>query len=304
MCYFPIIAEIDTTSGRIKFTPEGNLKLPCGKCKECISKRAVEWGLRARHEISCHKENCFLTLTYDNENVPPITDIKEEFQKFIKRLRKKIKSKIRYMVSHEYGAIKYRPHHHAIIFGYDPENQKFLKQTKSKEKIFTSEIISKIWGKGYHSIGTANEKTAYYIASYALKGSKHTYTDINGEIKTISDCMDVSKRPAIGLEYFKKNYQQLIDTEIILPRYYRKKLEKIDEQLFGIYEDNLTLKFKIRDSYELYAKYMITKQIQFDNEYRTETKINNFTNSIHETILKQNLDKYNDMAIKPHKEKL
>ena len=188
MCLFPQKAELNEFGTGVNFTPEGDLKLPCGKCSECISKRSVEWATRARHEISTHYENCFITLTYDNENLLSIFVVKTEFQKFMKRLRKHLKHKVRYMVSHEYGSNTFRPHHHAIIFGYTPKDQKFLKHTSKGEAIYTSEEISKLWKHGFHSIGNANEKTAYYIASYALKGKKHKLTDpTTGETVEVSD---------------------------------------------------------------------------------------------------------------------
>lgn len=270
MCFFPTTAQ-SQEFGKPKLNPEGDLTLPCGKCSECISKRSIEWSLRARHEISLHNENCFLTLTYNDEYLPNSNDpIKHEFQKFIKRLRKKIKKKIRYMVSHEYGSNTKRLHHHAIIFGYDPLNQKFLKTTKSGESIFTSTDIDSLWGLGHHSIGSANAKTAYYIASYALKGKKHQITDLaTGEIKTVTDSMDVSKRPAIGYIYFDKNQKQLVNTNQMLPRYYLKRLQIQNPDLYEIYENKRSEKLLSRSSYELRAKYIIDSSKNLKNEFRT-----------------------------------
>lgn len=271
MCFFPIKAQKDALHG-IKITNEGDIRLPCGKCSECIKKRSIEWATRCRHEISLHDENCFLTLTYDEKHLPPeFTDIKLEFKKFMKRLRKKLKKKLLYIVSHEYGSKTFRPHHHAIIFGWNPKNQKFLKTTGKDCNLFTSPDVENIWKKGYHSIGTANEKTAYYIASYALKGKKRILTHpVTGEHNELSDCMDVSKRPAIGLEYFKQNYIQLTDSKESLPRYYVKQLEKLFPEIHSHYESNQQFNFKNRSHTEIYAKYINDKQKldNADTEYR------------------------------------
>lgn len=286
MCLFPISANIDECN-RIKFTKEGSLKLPCGKCTECISKRSIEWATRARHEISLHNDNTFITLTYNQENLPSIFLVKIEFQKFIKRLRRHLKRPIRYMVSHEYGSKTFRPHHHAIIFGYNPEEQKFLKNTDKGEKIFTSAELTKLWQHGYHSIGTANERTAYYIASYSLKGKKHNLPDpITGELVAVSDCMDVSKRPAIGYNYFIDNYTQMVDSNAILPRYYIKKLKDLNPFLHEHYENERTTTFKTRSSHELYAKFVIDQQkSNVKSEFReTEPNLENET-----TYYKNNL---------------
>jgi len=261
MCLFPIRASLQPDGGTPQFNPEGELKLPCGKCRECVSKRALEWATRARHEISEHSENSFITLTYNPENLPSQFIIKTDFQKFIKKLRKKLKSKIRYMVSYEYGSQKFRPHMHAIIFGYSPKNQKFLKQTSSGFPLFTSQDVEKLWDKGYHSIAEANEKTAYYIASYALKGRKKTiYNEITGEEHEVADTMDVSKRPAIGLNFLMKNAEQLVNSGEIIPRYYQKKMEVHFPELFEEYQNKVAAQIKNRSSGELYAKFTIDSQ--------------------------------------------
>lgn len=255
----------------IKIHQDGNLKLPCGKCSECISLRAVEWATRARHEISLHEENCFLTLTYNDEHLPSHLLVKDPFQKFLKRLRKKLKRPIRYMVSHEYGSKFYRPHHHAIIFGYNPQNQKLFKTTPSGEKLFTSTEIESLWGFGYHSIGTANEKTAYYIASYALKGKKHNITLPNGEIITVSDQFNASSRPAIGLDYLIANQKQIVHSGTPVPRYYSKKLELLNPDLYNQHKDTQASNLKDRSHREIHAKYMLDKykKSSLDNEFRS-----------------------------------
>ena len=202
MCLSPISAALNPEGGRPTITSEGNLKLPCGKCVECISRRASEWATRAEHEIAEHDENCFLTLTYDDENLPGKYIVKEDFQKFMKKLRKKTGKKLQFMVSYEYGERTARPHMHAIIFGYNPPNQEYLRDTLSGYPLFASDSVSELWGKGYHSIAEANAQTAYYIASYALKGKSKVIfdADLNKEVE-VHDQMDASKKPAIGLKY-------------------------------------------------------------------------------------------------------
>lgn len=293
MCLFPVRAE-PQEFGRPKLDTEGSILLPCGKCSECISKRAMEWALRARHEISDHDENCFLTLTYDDDNLPSFLIVKDKFKEFMKRLRKKVvppcpydkklepelhkewirKNGIRYMVSHEYGGQTGRPHHHVIIFGYNPPNQKYLHDAPSGASLFTSEEIGLLWPHGYHSIGEANEKTAYYIASYSLKSCSHLVTNPeNGEIHKVSDSMDSSKCPAIGLEYFKRNVKQLLDTETFLPRYYQKILEREYPDLFEQYQNDRLLQIgeaPQRGAHQKLAKYVKTTQQQQEskNTYR------------------------------------
>nr|WAE43594.1 MAG: replication initiator protein [Microviridae sp.] len=292
MCLFPTRC-LTQEFGRPKPSSEGDLLLPCGKCTECLKKRSAEWATRARHEISCHKENSFITLTYNQETVPAISEIKLEFQRFIKRLRKYLKRPIRYMVSHEYGSTTFRPHHHAIIFGYDPKNQKPLKTTSRGSQIFRSDELEKLWTLGFSSIGVANEKTAYYIASYALKGKTHTFCDPNsGTDIVVNDCMDASKRPAIGYEYFNRNQDQLVNSGEILPRYYIKKLQLNNPTLHEHYENERCVNFKSRSSHELLAKYTIDLQKTNNNsEFREILEKQDLDNQL-ETNLKYTRDEY------------
>lgn len=265
MCLYPVRAQSQEV-GRPKLDAEGDLLLPCGKCTECKSKRAFEWATRCRHEIALHNENCFLTLTYDDDNLSSQFVVKKHFQNFMKRLRKfeKKKNSIRYIVSHEYGGKTGRPHHHCIIFGWEPSSQDYLMKAPSGEPLFTSPQLDKLWPHGYHSIGTANEKTAYYIASYSLKSNVTNIRDNDtGEIISVTDSMDCSKRPAIGREYFLKNYKDLIHQNDALPRYYLKLLEKFDPNALQIYEDAqayINSKKTGRGIHERYAKHVITEQ--------------------------------------------
>lgn len=285
MCLFPTRASQEVIEDKKTYTrlvfgrpspnPEGDLLLPCGRCDECIQSRASSWATRCQHEMALHADNCFITLTYNQETVPSIHDIKPEFQKFIKRLRKKIKKPIRYIVSHEYGSTTFRPHHHAIIFGWTPSNWVFLKNSPTSGcPLFTSGELTQLWGLGHTSVGVANSKTAYYIAKYALKGKKHTFTDPKtSEIVSISDCMDVSKRPAIGVEYFLQNADQLVASGDILPRYYLKllsgvimpknlldKLKQLNPTLHERYDYARSKKLSSRSSQERLSKYIISKQ--------------------------------------------
>lgn len=183
------------------------------------------------------------------------------------------------MVSHEYGSKTFRPHHHVLIFGYSPNNQKLLKTTNKGHPIFTSTEISELWKNGFHSIGDANAKTAYYIAAYALKGKQHDLEDpITGEITTVNDSFDCSKRPGIGYNYLLKNSDQIITAAVktgnILPRYYQKKLIDINPEMLQYYEDNILLNVKLRGSHQVYAKYKISQAKKYlaDSEFRSAPK--------------------------------
>ena len=41
-------------------------QIGCGRCEECRIAKANEWATRMTEEAKLHKENCFITLTYNN----------------------------------------------------------------------------------------------------------------------------------------------------------------------------------------------------------------------------------------------
>lgn len=250
---------------------EGNLRFPCGKCIECLKKRASDWALRAQHEISEHPDNCFITLTYNDEHLPSHYLVKKDFQDFAKRLRKHLAhKKIKIMYSGEYGSRTYRPHFHAIIFGWSPPQWKYLKDTPKGNKIFTSPSLEKLWTKGFSSLSEANAQTAYYIAAYNLKGKTRTHL-INGEYVELTDFFQASQ--GIGKTFLEKNMDTLINQGKPLPRYYIKKLQEKNPSLHIRYENNVQeylANNPYRSNYDRYATqvYEMQKKSLTQNEFR------------------------------------
>ena len=74
-CYHPIQA-FRTRDGVCfselsRFDIVGRIELPCGQCIGCRMRRASDWELRVMHEASLWEENCFVTLTYGRDQLPP-----------------------------------------------------------------------------------------------------------------------------------------------------------------------------------------------------------------------------------------
>lgn len=251
-CYRPITAyrgEGRTKNGKtpIYFNPRAGyhdrpVQLPCGKCIGCKMERARQWAVRIMHEASLHEDNCFITLTYDDDNIPDDKSLlHKDVQDFFKRLRKSIEpKKIRYFACGEYGEKLGRPHYHAILFGIDFDDKK--KYSDGENTIETSEKLSEIWGKGHVSTGEVNDKTASYVAQYCTKkvygeDARNHYTVINYETGEYLDkkpeYVVMSRRPGIAKEWIEKYKSGVLrDDSVIIkgrpykpPRYYDKQLE-------------------------------------------------------------------------------
>lgn len=219
--------------------PEGQYEpiyLPCGKCIGCRSDKAREWAIRCVHEASLYEKNCFITLTYERN---PVSLVKEDFVLFMKRLRKKygIKkeykdgkciqttgTKIRYFQCGEYGENYSRPHHHAALFNWRFEDEKFWRKGFGGD-LFISETLNQTWGHGFTTIGELTPESAAYIAGYVVK--KLTRDLDYG--KLIPEYITMSRNPGIGKEWIKKywsdvyNYDKLEMKGGLLtrpPRYY------------------------------------------------------------------------------------
>lgn len=145
--------------------------LPCGQCVGCRLERSRQWAIRCMHEAQMHTQNCFITLTYNNENCPEDFSLNHRhFQLFMKSLRKRYKDvNIKFYMAGEYGESFDRPHFHACIFGLDFEDKKFYRRTETGSVLYTSQILEDLWGRGYCTIGDVTFESAAYVARYIMK---------------------------------------------------------------------------------------------------------------------------------------
>lgn len=183
------------------------IRFPCRKCYWCLQARAREWTLRCALEAREHKENCILTLTYENS---PRELQERDVQLFLKRLRKHIApAKLRYFYGGEYGTLKKRPHYHMIIFGWQP-NDCHLWQVIKGINYYNSPTIDKLWGHGYVTIDcNCKDVGISYTCGYVM--SKLFASTPKGLRKPYQR---MSNRPGIGYKYFEQNSDAIYDTGI------------------------------------------------------------------------------------------
>lgn len=176
-CYFPLHCFKGPIKDNGKMTvlwkaPAGTdrLDLPCGRCVGCLMAYSKGWAIRCLHEASLYDWNCFITLTYDDKNLPYGGSLdKAEFSDFMKRLRKRFGVAIRFFACGEYGPVHLRPHYHALIFNHDFDDRVLYKETEAGSPVYLSAELQKLWTKGYSSVSDVNIKSAGYVARYNLK---------------------------------------------------------------------------------------------------------------------------------------
>lgn len=221
--------------------------VPCGKCIGCRLAKSREWAVRCVHEAACHRNNCFITLTFDEPSLAKIAPNgsleKRTFQLFMKRLRKAVQlesgAKIRFFHCGEYGSKKRRPHHHAIIFGYDFPDKKFIR-FRHGFPVFRSSLLEELWPYGMCEVGVFSFQSAAYIARYVVK-------KVNGEMAAdhygdkLPEYLTMSLRPGIGADWYERYRDQVFPNNFVVvkdgrklppPRYYRKLLEKENPALY------------------------------------------------------------------------
>lgn len=151
--------------------PARLVTVPCGKCVACRVNNAASWAIRASHEAEYVGTGCFVTLTYAPEHCPKDYQLrKDDFQRFMKRLRRDLPIRAFFAVG-EYGSKFGRPHYHALVLGWSPDDLEFFATSYSGCPIYTSKFLESKWGKGFCPVGTMSCASAAYVARYSKKCS-------------------------------------------------------------------------------------------------------------------------------------
>lgn len=248
-CYHPIVmyqAAAVNESGRRSFITNPHAahtgiphKIPCGRCIGCRLERSRQWAIRCMHEARRYDDNCFITLTYSDENLPLDCSLSlSDYQKFLKRLRKRSGKHIRFFGCGEYGETYGRPHYHILLFGFNFEDRKYLR-AGSDGSIYRSSMLEELWPFGLSEIGNVTFESAAYVARYCVK-------KVNGDLADSHyggrspEFGTMSRRPGIGFAHLEEFVSNIFPNDFVVargvkckpPRYYHSKLEQIDLGMF------------------------------------------------------------------------
>lgn len=232
-------------------------RLPCGKCIDCRLEYSRQWAIRGMHEASLYENNCFITLTFDDEilNVLSMfhsagfepefdrfgnyfvpdrtrTLVKRDFVLFMKRLRKRFGPRIRYIHCGEYGSELGRPHHHACLFNFDFPDLEPFPNTSSSFSLKRSPILEELWPYGFSSVGRVTFESIAYVARYLTKKISGSVAD-DHYLGRVPEYLSVSRRPGLASGWISKYVDQvMVDDSVIVrgrkssvPRYYTKYMD-------------------------------------------------------------------------------
>ena len=246
------------------------VELPCGQCIGCRLERSRQWAIRCVHESSLYDANSFITLTYDEQNMPPNQSLqKRDFQLFMKRLRKYYTpQKIRFFHCGEYGDHLGRPHYHAILFNLEFAD-KVLHKVHNGNKIYTSPILEKIWGKGFCIIGAVTFESAAYVARYVVKKINGPRAEEHYK-KRVPEYTTMSRRPGIGKEWYNKFKSDVYPDDFVVvreqrmmpPRYYDKQLEGESEELYKKLKVERSMDDPRRNANNTYKRLAVREEVQ------------------------------------------
>jgi len=233
--------------------------VPCGKCNFCLQMKQSQWAFRLNQELKKAKTASFLTLTYDDENIPTNqgqqTLSKRDLQLFFKKLRKydakkanlqrlksiqdkrspKIRVKgheipesgynpkewpnIKYYTVGEYGTKTKRPHYHSIMFNMKPE---------------TKEQLPEIWNQGHVKVGTVTPQSIAYVTKYVI--NKEEETPVNAQKPFALISKGIGKSYLSNARWHKskgdlKPYAMMNGYKVTLPRYLKDKIFTKNQKL-------------------------------------------------------------------------
>lgn len=223
-------------------------------CIGCRMRRASEWCTRVMHEASLYESNCFVTLTYGRDKLPPGGSLcHSDFQGFMKRLRFHHGDLVRYFMCGEYGPLNLRPHYHACLFNVDFRSDSVQAGKSASGAVFyDSPTLARLWTHGRVSVQPLTAETAGYCTRYIMKkalgkNSETAYQDIDPETGEIfqrkPEYCAMSLKPGIGARWFEKYHRDVFPHDFVVrggsgggakqppPRYYDKLYRRMDDGL-------------------------------------------------------------------------
>lgn len=221
MCVSPLILKKKEFFDDVEYSKH---KVDCGRCFECLKKKANQWAFRFAQQMKdCNVyKPLFVTLTYDDDSLTyacseKATLVKKDLQLFHKRLREKERRsgnmlKLIYYSVGEYGSVSERPHYHCLLLNVSNENH-----------------VKDCWSYGIVHFGTAEPASIAYTMKYAQKKVTIVDDDRQKEFAVMSKGIGSSYCNSVQvLNFHKKTLDSCVympgGIRVSMPRYYKDKI--------------------------------------------------------------------------------
>lgn len=163
----------------------GLIPCPCRQCMPCRINHRRHWTQRLQLERSGHENACFVTLTYQDEELKDVSGAcwnarrpvvgtldPYDFTTWLKRFRRVLARNnlptVRYFGVGEYGDEKERPHYHVALFGF-PSCLHGRTRNWLKKCCAPCDMVKRSWGKGRVDVLELSDHLAQYITGYVTK---------------------------------------------------------------------------------------------------------------------------------------
>lgn len=208
-------------------------EIPCRTCLACTRSRAKEWSIRCHLESLRHKDNYFITLTYNEKSVPRnyfrvydaenddfktrsvMTLNKPHTIQFMKSLRQLFSrdfshTGIRFFMCGEYGTSTARPHYHYILFNLPLNDLVLIGHSKTGNPLYRSKTIERVWKYGFVTVQKYSIETARYTAQYCCKKLNKSQAKLQSREM---EFINMSRSPGIGSQYFFENCDKIYNVK-------------------------------------------------------------------------------------------
>ena len=207
----------------------------CGKCVPCMLAEQRDWAFRLMLEAEVNDTAFFITLTFNDENLPEDNCVHpNDVQRFMNSLRKKLERickskgicvpKLSYFAVGEYGRKENRPHYHIMLYNF-PIHRVFDMYR----------VVCDLWNRGFVKVEFCTPKTCNYVCKYMMK--------LDPRKHDVPPFRLMSRRPAIGYRYFMEHgdvleFMNRPETSTLhfrdgksyrIPRSIRRKFFRIDK---------------------------------------------------------------------------
>ena len=223
--------------------------IPCRHCWSCQLKYSAEWATRLTWEAERYEHKYFITLTYDESNVPIYSEMTytdennnkttyyndgtwngslepDNMKKFINTLRKYYERRgikdIKYFYCGEYGENTKRSHYHLILFGAPLDISQFYDfylDPKHKKLHWKSKELDRWWNKGIVDVAEVEWNSCAYVARYCMK---KIYQDNNlrkyAEQGKKPEFIRMSRKPGIGMRYYEDNKEHIYECDEVIQK--------------------------------------------------------------------------------------
>lgn len=295
------------------------LELPCGHCIECRVNRAQDWSTRSMLESRYYLANWFVTLTYEDCNLPLIKTVSrktgsrlvlgqlcyDHIQKFMKDLRKYYKyhfgfDNIRFLCAGEYGDVSERCHFHLLLFNLPIDSSDLhVRKIQAGHIYYDSPFLEKFWKYGNNIVTDLNLCTSSYVARYVVKKFYGAYEESYNELcrqygvePLKPEFIQTSRRPGIARAYFENelSYKDFLYAKKLLfengksmpiPKYFQRIFKDNPEEIFD-FEELSSNNVDSESILDVYKNDKLVKKLLSEVQIRKSTDLT--------------IDKYNDMV--------